>query len=101
MPGWVTFNLAAFMPFCFAGVATLLALRSIKRQWWLYFLLAVFVFAGAQEIGLAPLQDFGSGRGVAASERIARDTKTHMIADVVSAIVGGLIMWRTAKVFQR
>ena len=95
----MSFNVAAFMPVLFAGLATVLAARTVKRLWFLFMILAIFVFAGAQDIGMAPFQDFGLERGLSASELIARDTQRHLVADVVSALLGGLVMWRTAKVF--
>src|SRR4051812_49287334 len=99
MPGWVSFNVAAFMPAVFACLATVLAARTVKRRWFLFMILAIFVFAGAQDIGMAPLQDFGSEHGLSASELIVRDTQNRLIADVVSALLGGLVMCRTAKAF--
>ena len=98
MPSWLTFNVAAFLPFGFALVSLLCAWRSIRYRA-LYAVLAVFVFAGAQDIGMAPQQDW-LPRKETVVELLARDTKEHLLADIVSATIGGFVMWRVAKAFR-
>lgn len=99
MPIWVSSSIVVFMPALFAVAATVLVRRAVRGKWFLFLLLAIFVFAGAQDIGMAPMQTLNAELAHSVLDLVARDTKQHFLADIVSALLGGLIMWRTAKVF--
>jgi hypothetical protein len=93
-------GIAVFLPLLFAFLSAALAWRHLRNPY-LFLLTAVLIFSYIQDVSYVLIHSSRTQEQAEIRQVIAIETQDRFLADVISAVVGGLIVWRLGSAFQK